>query len=92
MGIFEEMWDGRSFFSHRDYTELRRMLSEAIAGGYVERIQVMPHHHVWSYKEEWYRDKETGEIYSLTGPGERESGHWERVDLNDPIEPGEKSQ
>ena len=92
MGIFEEMWDARSFFSRRDYTELRRMLTEAIAGGFVEKIQVMPHTRVWSDTEEWYRDKETGEIYSLTGPGERESGHWERVDLKDLIEPGQKSQ
>ena len=88
MGIFDEMWDGRSFSSHREYSELRRMLLEVVARGHVERIPVIPHQHVWSHEEEWYRDKETGEIYSLTGPRERSLGHWERLDLKHFVEPG----
>jgi hypothetical protein len=69
-----------------DYRELRRMLSEAIARGYVEQIPVMkPHPFVRD--REWYRDKETGQIYSLTPPHER-PGWWAEVDLDDLMEPG----
>jgi hypothetical protein len=69
-----------------DYRELRRMLSEAIARGCVDQIPVMkPHPFVRD--REWYRDKETGQIYSLDPPDER-SGWWVEVDLDDLMEPG----
>jgi len=42
-------------------------------------------------RREWYRDKETGQIYSLDPPGER-GGWWAEVDLEDLIEPGQKAQ
>jgi hypothetical protein len=91
MGIFQEMWDGRTL-SHWEYQEIRRMLSEAIASGYVEKIQVLSHKHIWSKNEEWYRDMQTGEIYTLTAPWERGGGHWARVDLEDLSSPGENIQ
>ena len=73
MGVFKEMHDGRHFESGWDYTELRRMLSEAISSGCVEQITVI--RPIWSSRgEEWYRDKETGEMYCLVAPGERSRG------------------
>jgi len=81
MGIFKEMYEGRHFESARDYVELRRMLSEAVERGFVEQV---PRKWItWSQEEVWYRDRETGEIYALTGPSERSLGHWNRVDFQD---------
>ncbi|MFI5102417.1 MAG: hypothetical protein ACHP9V_03495 [Terriglobales bacterium] len=45
----------------------------------------------FSPKQEWYRDKETGQIYYLVPPGER-PGWWAEIDPNDLIEPGQKVQ
>jgi hypothetical protein len=91
MGIFKEMYEQRSFASDRDYWELRRMLSEAISRGYVEQIPVMKPHQ-YAPEREWFRDKETGEIYSLDAPDERIRGWWAKVDAEDLIEPGEHIQ
>jgi len=33
--------------------------------------------------ENWYRDKETGEIYSLVPPDFPDRGWWDRVDIED---------
>jgi len=41
--------------------------------------------------ETWYRDKETGQIYSLH-PFDDRPGLWMEVDPNDLIEPGQKVQ
>ena len=82
MGIFKEMHEGRHFESVRDYTELRRMLSEAISRGCVEQIRVMKPI-LSSRSEEWYRDKETGEMYCLVAPGEQSWGWWTRIDSED---------
>jgi hypothetical protein len=41
MSIFQEMWPQRTFATMREHTELQRMLSEAIARGYVEEIPVL---------------------------------------------------
>ncbi|MGA9980019.1 MAG: hypothetical protein WBQ08_15475 [Candidatus Sulfotelmatobacter sp.] len=41
---------------------------------------------------EWYRDKETGEIYSLVAPEEKSRGRWDKVELQDIAEPGERTQ
>jgi hypothetical protein len=88
--IFKDMHETRSIDSQRDYQELLRMLSEAIARGYVEQVPVMkPHPCVLN--RTWYRDKETGQIYALDPPDER-SGWWAEVDLTELIEPGEKVQ
>jgi len=73
-----------------DYHELLRVLSEAITRGCVERVPVMKPHR-YAPRRTWYREKETGVIYSLDLPGER-FGWWDEVDLKDLIEPGEKIQ
>jgi hypothetical protein len=91
MGIFKEMYEQRVFASDRDYWELRRMLSEAISRGYVEQVPVMKPHRL-APKREWYRDKETGEIYFLDAPEEKSRGWWAEVDPQDLIEPGQKMQ
>jgi hypothetical protein len=91
MGVFKQMHDGRHFESGREYTELRRMLSEAISKGHVERIPVIKPI-LSSRGEEWYRDKETGEMYCLVAPGEKSSGWWTRIDLADLAHPGETVQ
>jgi hypothetical protein len=91
MGIFREMYQQRSFQNDRDYRELRRMLSEAISRGYVEQVPVMTPSR-FSPTREWFRDKETGEIYSLDAPEEKLRGWWERVDPADLVEPGETIQ
>jgi hypothetical protein len=59
--------------------------------GYVERIPVMKPHR-WVPDEEWYRDKKTGEIYSLVPPEEKNRGHCIKVDPEDLVEPGETLQ
>ena len=79
MSIFQEMHEQRLFNSEWEYRELRRMLSEAIARGYVEKIPVIKPD-PFILDEEWYRDKETGEVYSLVGPHEKSRGQWIRVD------------
>lgn len=91
MGIFREMYEQRVFASDRDYWELRRMLLEAISRGYVEPVPVMKPHR-FAPKREWHRDKETGEIYSLDAPEEKGRGWWNKVDLSDLLESGERVQ
>lgn len=81
MGIFREMYDGRQFPSESEYGELQRTLSEAVAGGAVERIPVIRRNRSFT-SEQWFRDKQTGEIYSLIRPEERIRGQWARVDLD----------
>jgi hypothetical protein len=88
MGIFKEMHETRHFNSDWEYRELRRMLSQAISRGYVEQVPVMKPSR-FSPKLEWYRDKETGEIYSLNPPEEKIRGWWDRVEIQDLMEPGE---
>ena len=85
------MYEKRRFDSEWEYRELRRMLSEAISGGHVEQIPVIKRNR-YLPAEEWYRDKETGEIYSLVGPEEKMRGRWSKVDPQDLVEPGETVQ
>jgi len=91
MGVFKEMHEGRHFETSRDYTDLRRMLSEAISRGWVEQILVMKPI-LSSRDEEWYRDKETGEMYCLVPPGEQSRGWWTRIDPEDLVYPDETVQ
>jgi len=84
IGIFKEMHEGRHFESVRDYTELRRMLSEAISRGYVEQTRVIRAVIAQPPDEEWYRDKETGETYALVAPGERDWGWWTKINSEEP--------
>jgi hypothetical protein len=91
MGVFKEMCDGRHFESGREYTELRRMLSQAISRGFVEQIAVIKPI-LSSRDEEWYRDTETGEMYCLIPPGEQSFGWWTRIDSEDLVHSGETVQ
>ncbi len=81
MGIFKDMHELRVISSPADCRELRRMLSEAISRGHVEQIPVMKPHR-YSRNESWYRDKETGQIYSLH-PFDERPGSWMEVDPKD---------
>jgi len=62
------------------------MLAEAISRGYVEQVPVMKPN-LYAASETWYRDKETGQIYSLH-PFDERPGLWMEVDPNDVVEPG----
>jgi hypothetical protein len=88
MSIFREMHQGRHFESLRDYQELKRMLSEAISGGWVEQVPVMKPI-ISSRNEQWFRDRKTGEIFCLVAPGEKSRGWWTRIDGGDLVRPGE---
>ena len=92
MGIFKDMHEQRMFDSDMEYRELCRLLSVAISRGYVEQIAVMKKQTRFSLPREWYRDKETGEIYSLVAPEGKIRGSWDKVDPQDLVEPGERVQ
>ena len=83
MGILKKIHAVRVVNSGADHTELLRRLSEAISSGYVEQIPVMkPHPRAPNLS--WYRDKKTGQIYSLDPP-DQIPGWWTEVD------PGERN-
>jgi hypothetical protein len=82
MSIFKEMHPYDGFGSPQQFAELQRMLSEAIAKGYVEEIPVMIVRKV-PYIENWYREKETGEIYVLSPFNPPACGAWHRIEIND---------
>ncbi len=88
MTIFTEIHELRVIGSKAEFRELKRKLLEAISRGSVEQIAVTKPSRL-SPNEEWCRDKETGEIYSLVLPGER-GGWWDRVDPKDLCAPEEK--
>jgi hypothetical protein len=90
MGILKEIHEVREVGSSADCRELLHKLAIAIARGWVEQIPVMKPHPM-SRNETWYRDKKTGQIYSLH-PFDGRPGLWMEVDLNDLIEPGKKLQ
>lgn len=81
MGLFKKIHAVRVVNPGREHHELLRKLSEAISGGYVEQIAVMkPQPH--APNRSWYRDKKTGEIYSLDPP-DHLPGWWTEVDPGD---------
>jgi len=88
--IFRQIYEGREVSSKAHFDYLRRRLAEAIARGWIEQIPVMKPNR-FSPNQEWYRDKETGEIYYLDPPGER-GGWWDRVDPEDLVGPNDKVQ
>ncbi len=90
MGIFKEIHEMRVVGSPYESRELIRKLGEAISRGWVEQIPVMKPHPM-SPNQTWYRDKETGQIYSLD-PFDERPGLWMEVDLHDLIGPNEKMQ
>ena len=81
MGILREIHAVRVVNPGLDHNELVRMLSEAISGGYVEQIPVMKPH-PYAPNRSWYRDKTTGQIYSLD-PSDHLPGWWTEVDAGD---------
>ena len=88
MGIFKEICETREVGGRLAYFGMKQRLQEAISRGWIEQIPAMkpdPLHP----DEEWYRDKETGEIYRLVPPDER-IGWWDRVDPSEWIDPDEK--
>jgi hypothetical protein len=82
MNVFREMFDNDKFESARESTELQRMLRQAIERGYVEEVPVTLKREV-SQVERWYRDKETGDIYSLIPPESATRGCWGPVNLDE---------
>ena len=80
--VFEEMHPFRHFNSWREFDELKRMLAEAISRGFVEEVPVMGSDRMRRF-EKWYRDKETGVIYSLAEPNPPAQGAWEQVDIEE---------
>jgi hypothetical protein len=82
MNVFREMFDKNKFESLGEFTELQRMLRQAIERGYVEEVPVTLKREV-SQVERWYRDKETGDIYSLIPPESAARGCWEPVNLEE---------
>jgi hypothetical protein len=81
MGIFKEIHAVRVVNPGLDHNELVRMLSEAISDGYVEQITVMKPH-PRAPNRSWYRDKKTGQIFSLDPP-DHLPGWWTEVDPGD---------
>jgi hypothetical protein len=82
MSIFQEMHPSRQFNSLRDFSELKRMLEEAMRRGYVEEVPVMITRKVQT-AEKWFRDNETGEIYSLSPPDPPSRGAWEPINVEE---------
>jgi len=82
MSIFEEIYRYRQFDSRRDFDEAKRMLGQAISRGFVKEVPVMKKREV-PRTENWYRDKETRDIYSLIPPEPPARGSWERVDIEE---------
>jgi len=91
MSIFKQMHETRSFSSDREFEDLRSMLESAISRGFVEEVPVMKPSR-FTPNMVWYRDKQTGEIYSLTPPNPPSRGWWDRVDIEELKEPGESIQ
>ena len=88
MGIFKEICETRTVGGRLHYFGVKQRLQEAISRGWVEQVVVMKPHPL-SPDEEWFRDKETGEIYRLVPPGER-GGWWDKVEPSDLIGPDER--
>lgn len=80
MGTFNELGD-MQFPSDSEFTEWWQMLSEAMAHGQLEKVRVIKRNQYFP-AEQWFRDTETGEIYSLIKPHDRMRGRWARVDRN----------
>jgi hypothetical protein len=59
------------------------MLQQTIDRGFVEELSAIEPNPL--AEEYWFRDKETGEIYSLTPPDFPARGSWDKVDPFDRI-------
>jgi len=90
LSVFKQMHEKSGFDSQWEFEQLLRMLSEAISRGYVEQVPVMKPSRFLPLQK-WFRDKETGEIYSLVPPdGDR--GWWAKIDPQDIVGPDENIQ
>jgi hypothetical protein len=81
VSVFKEIYPFRQFHSWRDFHEVERMLSEAIRRGFVEEVPMQGTGRAPS--EVWYRDKETGVVYTLIPPDPPAEGLWAPVDVED---------
>jgi hypothetical protein len=79
MAMFNKTEDNVQLPSDSEFSDLWQELSEAIAQGQLEKVPVIKRHRYFP-TEQWFRDKETGEIYSLIKPQERIRGRWAKVD------------
>jgi len=82
MSLFEEMHPAGYIESASSFDDLRKALSDAIAAGRIEEVPVMKKHPMIMIIN-WYRDKETGEIYSLIPPDFPARGIWEKINIDD---------
>lgn len=82
MSILRETHPNWQFDPWEEYGELRDILAEAKREGYIEEISVMEKR-TKLRPENWYRDKGSGEIYSLVAPDFPARGSWLEVDIED---------
>lgn len=87
MGIFREICELRSI-SPGAHVYVKQRLAQAIERGWVEQVPVMKPSR-FSPDEEWFRDKETGEIFRLI-PGDERGGWWDKVYPEALVGPDEK--
>ena len=81
MGILKKIHETKVVSPGSDHNELLRMLSESISGGYVEKIPAMKPN-LQAPNRSWYRERKTGQIYSLDPPDQL-PGWWTEVDPGD---------
>jgi len=79
MGILNKIYTNSQFASDSEFSDLWQTLSQAMAEGQIEKVPVIKRRRYFP-AEQWFRDKETGEIYSLITPQERIRGRWGKVD------------
>jgi hypothetical protein len=79
VGISNRIYSNRQFSSDSEFSELLQTLTKALEEGRIEKIPPIKRRRYFP-TEQWFRDKETGEIYSLIKPQERIRGRWAKVD------------
>jgi hypothetical protein len=87
MGIFREIYELRSI-GPGAHVYVKQRLAQAIERGWIEQVPVMKPNR-FSPDEEWFRDKETGEIFRLV-PGDERGGLWDKVYPEELVGPDEK--
>jgi hypothetical protein len=81
MPLFQDLHEKRQFESVRDYEEFRLRLQQAIDRGFAEEVEPIKPNPLG--EEYWFRDKESGEIFSLTPPDFPARGKWCQIDILD---------
>jgi RHS repeat-associated protein len=81
MSVFRDLHQKRQFDSVREYDEFRRMLQQTIDRGFVEELAPINPNPLG--EQYWFRDKETGEIFTLTPPDFPSRGSWHQVNVFD---------